>query len=133
MLKTSGKRRWSKSMSLAEVASISPRRVESDPDVAATSVAGVMAEIGARARAAARILALAPRAQKDAARAAMARALRDRRGDILAANAEDVAAAKAKGENAAFIDRLALDDKRITAMADSLDVVRALRDPIGAV
>src|SRR5215468_6270602 len=84
--KTSGKCRWSKSMSLAEVASINPRRVESDPDVAATSVAGVMAEIGARARAAARILALAPTAQKDAALAAMAQALRDCRGDILAAN-----------------------------------------------
>src|SRR5262249_5831753 len=82
---------------------------------------------------AARSGALAPTGKKDAARAARAQALRDRRGDILAANAEDVAAAKAKGENAAFIDRLALDDKRITAMADSLDVVRALRDPIGAV
>ena len=120
-------------MSLAEAASINARRVESDPDVAATGVAGVMTEIGTRARAVARLLALAPTAQKDSALAAMAQALRDRQRDILATNAEDIAAAKAAGETAAFIDRLALDDKRITAMADSLDVVRALPDPVGAV
>src|SRR5262245_15670621 len=99
-------------MSLAEAASINARRVESDPDVAA-----VMTEIGARARAAALTLALAPTAQKDAALSAMAQALRDHRRDILAANAEDLAAARAKGESVAFLDRLALDDKRIAAMA----------------
>src|SRR5262245_18140639 len=115
-------------MSLAEAASINARRVESDPDVAA-----VMAGLGARARTAARILALAPTAQKDSALGAMAQALRDRRRDILAANAEDIAGAKASGETAAFIDRLALDEKRLAAMADGIDVVRALRDPVGAV
>src|SRR5215813_9438608 len=94
------RRRRFRPMSLAEAASINARRVESDPDVAT-----VMTEIGARARAAARILALAPTAQKDSALAAMAQALRDRRRDILAANAEDVAAAKAAAQTAAFIDR----------------------------
>src|SRR6202795_4117866 len=52
---------------------------------------------------------------------------------ILKANAEDVADAKAAGATNAFIDRLALDDKRVAAMADGLDVVRALADPIGLV
>jgi len=116
-------------MSLAEAASINARRVESDPDVAA-----VMAGLGARARAAAHILALAPTAHKDAALAAMAQALRDRCHDILAANGEDIAEAKKKsGTTAAFIDRLALDEKRVAAMADSLEVVRGLHDPVGAV
>jgi glutamate-5-semialdehyde dehydrogenase len=115
-----------KAMSLAEAATVNARRVESDPDVAA-----LMTDMGRRARAAARVLALAPSAQKDAALAAMAQALRDRRREILGANADDIADAKAA--TAAFIDRLALDEKRIAAMADSLDVVRALPDPVGTV
>ncbi len=113
-------------MSLAEAATVNARRVESDPDVAA-----LMTDMGRRARAAARVLALAPSAQKDAALAAMAQALRDRRREILGANADDIADAKAA--TAAFIDRLALDEKRIAAMADSLDVVRALPDPVSTV
>ena len=56
-----------------------------------------------------------------------------RKAAILAANAEDVAEAKAAGATAAFLDRLALDDKRVDAMADGLDVVRALADPVGTV
>src|SRR5262245_20037842 len=108
-------------MSLA--ASINAGRVQSDPDVT-----GLMLDLGARAQAAARVLALAPAAQKDAALAGMAQALRDRAREILAANAEDVAEAKASGENAAFIDRLALDEKRVAAMAAGVEVVRALPD-----
>jgi glutamate-5-semialdehyde dehydrogenase len=115
-----------KAMSLAEAATVNARRVESDPDVSA-----LMTDMGGRARAAARVLALAPSAQKDAALAAMAQALRDRRREILGANADDIADAKAA--TAAFIDRLALDEKRIAAMADSLDVVRALPDPVSTV
>src|SRR5207245_1121892 len=85
------------------------------------------------AKSAARVLALAPTAQKDSALAAIAAAIRARQADILAANAKDVAEAKAAGATAAFVDRLALDERRITAMADGLDVVRALADPVGAV
>ena len=51
--------------------------------------------------------------------------------DILAANAEDVTAAEAPALNAAFVDRLLLDDKRVAAMASGLDVVRDLPDPVG--
>ena len=93
----------------------------------------IMPEIGQRARSAARVLALAPTAQKDKALAAMADAIRARQDQILAANAEDISGAKASGSTAAFLDRLALDGKRIAAMADGLDVVRSLADPVGAV
>jgi glutamate-5-semialdehyde dehydrogenase len=93
----------------------------------------VMPEIGQRARAAARTLAHAPTAQKDAALGAIAQAIRARQDQILAANAEDIAAAKATGATAAFLDRLALDRKRVAAMADGIDVVRALPDPVGKI
>jgi glutamate-5-semialdehyde dehydrogenase len=102
--------------------------VEDVDDLAAT-----MREIGRRARVAARPLALASVAQKDAALAAMASAIRARKTDILNANGEDVAEAKAGRATPAFIDRLALDDKRVDAMADSIDVVRGLADPVGRV
>ena len=117
-------------MSLAKVATINAGRAES---VSPAEVPAVMIEIGRRARSAARILALAPSAQKDAALAAMAQALRQRAPDILTANAEDVTDARNSGANAAFVDRLLLDDKRVAAMASGLDVVRALPDPVGAV
>ena len=95
--------------------------------------AAVMPEIGQRARKAARGLALAPTAQKDKALAAIAETIRQRKAAILAANAEDVAEAKRSGANAAFLDRLALDDKRVTAIAAGVDVIRALADPVGEV
>jgi glutamate-5-semialdehyde dehydrogenase len=98
-----------------------------------TDIAAVMHDIGRRAKDAARALALAATARKDAALSAMAKGLRARKADILAANAQDVAEAKAAGATAAFLDRLALDDRRIAAMADGLDVVRGLADPVGTV
>jgi glutamate-5-semialdehyde dehydrogenase len=100
---------------------------------AADDVAATMRSIGRDARAAARVLALAPAAQKNRALAAMAKAVRGAYAAILAANAEDVAEAKSRGATAAFIDRLALDAKRIAAMADGLEVVRKLKDPVGTV
>jgi glutamate-5-semialdehyde dehydrogenase len=93
----------------------------------------IMPEIGQRARAAARVLALAPTAQKDAALAAIAEQIRSHKAKILATNGEDVAEAKRRGANAAFIDRLSLDDKRVAAMADGVDVIRGLTDPVGRV
>jgi glutamate-5-semialdehyde dehydrogenase len=101
--------------------------------VEGSDIAALMHDMGQRAKAAARTLALATTAQKDAALAAMAQAMRRGKADILAANAQDIAEAKAAGATAAFLDRLALDDKRIAATADGLDVVRALPDPVGTV
>jgi glutamate-5-semialdehyde dehydrogenase len=115
-------------MSLAKVATVNAGTADSDPDLSAR-----MIEMGRRARAAARVLALAPAGQKDKALAAMAQALRNRTAEIIAAGAEDVAEAKAAGATSAFIDRLAVDEARIAAMADGIDVVRGLPDPVGTV
>jgi glutamate-5-semialdehyde dehydrogenase len=101
--------------------------------VEASNIAALMRETGARAKSAARVLALAPTAQKDSALAAMAAAIRARQAQILAANAEDVAEAKAAGATAAFLDRLALDARRVAAIAEALEVVRGLADPVGTV
>src|SRR5215468_3034417 len=98
-----------------------------------TAAETVMPEIGRQARAAARVLARAPAAQKDKALAAIAQAIRARRSEILAANADDLTAAKAAGATSAFLDRLALDDKRVAAMAAGIDVVARLTDPIGEI
>jgi glutamate-5-semialdehyde dehydrogenase len=98
-----------------------------------SDIAATMRDLGHRAKAAARVLALASSEQKDRALAAMAKAVRGNEAAILAANAEDVAEAKAGGQTPAFLDRLALDTKRVAAMADSIDVVRALPDPVGKV
>src|ERR1700749_1850977 len=101
-------------------------------DSAGTLTATIHA-IGRDAPNAARILALASAAQKNRALAAMAKAIRGSRAAILAANAEDVADAKASGATTAFLDRLTPDAKRIEAMADGLDVIRKLKDPVGTV
>jgi glutamate-5-semialdehyde dehydrogenase len=98
-----------------------------------SDIAAAMRDIGRRARAAARVLALAPAEQKNRALAAMAAALRARKREILAANAEDLAEAKAADATAAFLDRLSLNDARVAAMADGIDMVRALPDPVGEV
>jgi glutamate-5-semialdehyde dehydrogenase len=100
---------------------------------AETNVAMLMPEVGRQAREAARVLALTGGAQKDNALAAMAQAIRAGQEAILAANAEDVAEAKAAGQKAAFLDRLALDEKRVAAMAGGLEVVKDLPDPVGKV
>ncbi len=85
------------------------------------------------ARRAARALGVASTAQKDAALAAMAKAMRSRQAEILEANRADVAAAQTAGKNAAFLDRLALDPTRVAGMAKAIDEVRALPDPVGEV
>jgi glutamate-5-semialdehyde dehydrogenase len=96
-------------------------------------IAAAMAEIGRRARAAARALALASPEEKNEALKAMAAALRAKEAAILAANAEDVAEAKAAGGTAAFIDRLTLNAGRVEAMAASIEAIAGLKDPVGDV
>lgn len=91
-----------------------------------------MQALGDAARAASQILAQAPRAAKDAALLAAAAALRDGAPVILAANARDMAAARARNLASAMLDRLQLDPKRVEAMAVGLETIAALDDPIGA-
>jgi len=96
-------------------------------------IATVMRDIGGRAKRAARVLALAPAADKTRALGAMADAVRAAHAAILAANAEDIAEARAGGATPAFVDRLMLDDKRVAAMVEGIEVVGALADPVGTV
>ncbi len=92
-----------------------------------------MTRLGAAARDAARVLAGAESAAKDRALNGAATAIRARKDEILEANRRDVGAARERGPSAAFIDRLALDDARVEAMAAGLEDVAGLADPVGQV
>jgi glutamate-5-semialdehyde dehydrogenase len=96
-------------------------------------IEALMAPIGRAAVEAAQTLALAGTAQKNAALAAAARALRARAGEILAANAHDVKGAEAAGLSGAMLDRLTLDAARVDAMAAGVEQIAALADPVGTV
>lgn len=92
-----------------------------------------MTDLGRRARHASRAMARASTAQKNAALEAVARAIERERDTLVAANARDVARAKEKGLDAAFVDRLTLSDKALKTMLDGLRQVAALPDPIGEI
>jgi glutamate-5-semialdehyde dehydrogenase len=96
-------------------------------------IAKVMDGIGREAAAAANVLALASNETKNRALANIAAALRARASEILAANARDLEAARAKGTSGAMLDRLALDEKRVEAMAKGVGEIAALPDPVGTV
>src|ERR1035438_5159183 len=85
-------------------------------------IAACLGEIARRARVAARILALAPTAQKDRALELMASAVRGQISRILAANAEDITEARASGVTGAFLDRLSLDTARVEAIAAAIEI-----------
>ena len=89
--------------------------------------------MGMRARAAARVMAQAPTVQKAKALRAAAAAMRRDADALLAANAEDVAAAKTAGLSAALLDRLRLDAERLEGVAGALEAVAGLTDPVGQV
>lgn len=88
--------------------------------------------MGQAARAASRQLAVLPTARKNAALLAIADALEARTGEVLAANAQDIAAGRAKGLSDAMLDRLLLNEKRVAALAADTRHVAALPDPVGA-
>ena len=91
----------------------------------------LIADMTAKARSAARILAQADDATKAAALVAAAAALRREADNILAANAQDMEAGAKAGLSGAMLDRLKLDQKRISAVADAVDQVAVLEDPVG--
>jgi glutamate-5-semialdehyde dehydrogenase len=91
----------------------------------------MMEGLGQAATAAAAVLALASSAQKNAALSAAAGAVRARRAAILAANERDMSTARAARLSAPRLERLRLDEKRLEAIAASIDAVIALPDPIG--
>lgn len=87
----------------------------------------------AAAKKAAAELSVTSTAVKNRALLAMAQALRDRQADILQANAEDMRQAAAKGMKASMLDRLKLTEQRIAGMAEGLEQVAGLPDPVGSV
>ncbi len=93
----------------------------------------IMAGLGARARQAARTLALSPTAARNQALAIAAQKLRQDATAIIAANALDMTAARERGLNAALLDRLELNQARVEGMARGLDDIAALPDPVGEV
>jgi glutamate-5-semialdehyde dehydrogenase len=102
-------------------------------DSSAVDIRSSMHEIGRRARAAARAMARADTATKNRALAAIAAAIRRDRAKLVEINAQDVAGARASGKDAAFLDRLALTDQSIEAMAQGVEQVASLPDPIGEI
>jgi glutamate-5-semialdehyde dehydrogenase len=96
-------------------------------------VAVLMAAIGQRARAAARPLATASTAAKNAALEAMAAAILRGESAILEANAADLANGRGAGLSSAMMDRLTLDPARIAAIAKGIRDIAALADPVGGV
>lgn len=88
-------------------------------------------ELGRQGRTAQPVLARADRAAKDAALSWAAAALRSAKSELLAANAHDVSTAGGAGMSESFIDRLALTPDRIEGMAQGLEAIAALPDPVG--
>ncbi len=95
------------------------------------SIAEIMDEIGSAARAAAIDLAQSSAQQRNQALNAAATAIRDQAAQILTANESDMRSARAKSLSNAMLDRLALDDARIEAMAIGLEEISELPDPLG--
>jgi glutamate-5-semialdehyde dehydrogenase len=93
----------------------------------------LMAEIGRRARKAATALSLAPSEAKFAGLRHAAVAIRNRMADLLCANSCDLDEAGGQGVSAALRDRLALDPKRVEAIAAGLEAIAALPEPVGRV
>src|SRR5207247_3853936 len=92
-----------------------------------------MLEVGRRARAAWREVARADTDAKNRALLVAAKAVRRDARELLAANAEDVKSARTAGKDAAFIDRLTLTEKTIEGMAEGLEQVAKLPDPVGEI
>lgn len=94
-------------------------------------IATLVADLGRRARAAARELAMAGAEQRNLALTEAAKALRARASEILKANAQDLDSVVDSGKDDAFIDRLTLTGDRVAAMADAVDAIAGQDDPLG--
>lgn len=97
------------------------------------NVVAIMAEVGRKARAAARPLALASAERKYAALVGMAEAVRQNMKSIIEANAIDIANGEAAGLSPAMMDRLRLDESRIRGIEDGIRAIAELKDPVGEI
>jgi glutamate-5-semialdehyde dehydrogenase len=100
-------------------------------DIQGDDLLSRMQAMGAAARAAAGLLAKTPTEAKNQALRAAAAAMRAGAADILAANETDMTAARERDLGGAMLDRLALTDERIEAMAKGVEEIAALDDPVG--
>ncbi len=98
----------------------------------AQAVEAAVHAIADRSRSASRVVASATRALKDQALRAVAAALVERQGEVLAANALDLAAGRSNGTSAYLLDRLSLDPARIAGLARALEELAVLPDPVGS-
>ena len=98
-----------------------------------TQISTEMMEMGARARAAAQVLATSNAKSKALALTAAAEALWAQRGDVLSANARDMATARDKGLSGAMVDRLMLDEARLQGICQALRDIAAQKDSVGEV
>jgi len=92
-----------------------------------------MADLGVRARAASRATARAGTAVKDLALRAIARRLREQSDGLITANRLDLEAARGAGHDPAFVDRLAVKAATVAQMAEGLEQIAQLPDPIGEI
>jgi glutamate-5-semialdehyde dehydrogenase len=104
-----------------------------DRRIAEADIAAYMRSLGEAARDASRIAARADTRAKNQALQATASSLRSNASRILAANARDVEAARAAKHDDAFLDRLALSEKSLEAMARGVEEIVALPDPVGEI
>ena len=98
-----------------------------------TAIHAYMQDAGQRARTASRAMARASTRAKDTALSAIAAAIRHNQAQLQQENAKDLTAGRAKGLDAAMLDRLTLSGKAIETMAQGLEHIAALADPIGAI
>lgn len=103
------------------------------PGAEAADPAALVTRLAEAARLAQRALAAMPSAARAAALHRAADALRAAAPAVLEANAKDLAAGKANGLSGAMLDRLALDDARVAAIADAVAAVADLPDPVGQI
>lgn len=99
----------------------------------AADVAAIVDDLGRRAKRAARDLSLATPEARNLALTEAAKALRANTAEILAANAKDLESIRGSDKDAAFVDRLKLDEDRVAGMADALDAIAVQPDPLGRV
>jgi glutamate-5-semialdehyde dehydrogenase len=92
-----------------------------------------MQQLGQTARAASRATAKADTRAKNLALSTMANAIRREKGSLLKANQADVEAARQNGMDSAMLDRLTLSEKSVASMAEGLEQIAALSDPIGEI
>ncbi|WP_082836139.1 glutamate-5-semialdehyde dehydrogenase [Croceicoccus bisphenolivorans] len=109
------------------------RESESGQAGALVDMDALMAELTGKARSAQRVLAAMPDARKAEALRHAAQALRDAAPTIIAENAKDIAAGEARGLSSAMLDRLRLDEARLAGIADAVEQVANLPDPVGQV